>query len=494
MGPEGPKTSPSNTPQDGGAVNKRLLKNAKIITLNESREVIEEGFLLLAGSKILDIGQGEYTVDPETTQVTDLRGSIVMPGLINSHNHSYANLVKGTAENLPLELWMLYTLVENKHMSKEDAYIGSLLGAVEMLKGGTIAFLDHQPHPLESLLESARAYKQAGIRVLLTPQFGNKAYGETLPETLKVASLPKPNRDVQPYLDMVTALIDSFPSYGARIRGGVGPSGPQRCSDSLLLASYELAEDRDVPWHTHVLETRAQAATAQNLYGKRMIEHLGELGVLSARCSLAHVVWVSEEEMQILADTRASIVHNPVSNLLLGSGILPLIDLREKGVRVALGTDGANCCGFQSMFEPIKLAAILSNVSTPDFSQWISAVEALEMSTNNGAQALGMDDEIGSLEVGKQADFIVINQRASALVPLNNLMWQIVYGRTDLFVSDVYVGGEKVVEEGRLLTVDEDAVYKEAESRGKWLMARLQADYERTKVDFPKIKEVLERM
>lgn len=473
---------------------KHLLKNATIITLNDSTEIIENGFLLLEGSKIRQLGQGDFAVDRETTQVTDLCGSIVMPGLINAHNHSYANLVKGTVENLPLELWMLYTLVENKHMSKEDAYIASLLGAVEMLKGGTTAFLDHQPHPLESLLQSANAYRQIGIRALITPQFGNKPYGETLPQSIEVTSLPSPDNDVKSHLDTLIALLDALSDYDDRIRGGVGPSGPQRCSDSLLLASYELAESRDVPWHTHVLETGTQETTARNLYGKKMIEHLKDLGVLSARCSLAHVVWATAEEMQLLADTNASVVHNPVSNLLLGSGIMPLIEMREKGVRVALGTDGVNCCGFQSMFEPVKLAAILSNVSTPDFSRWVSAVEILEMATRNGAQALGMTDAIGSLEIGKEADFIVVEAKASSLVPLNNLMWQIVYGRTDLLISDVYVGGEKVVEEGRLLTVDEDSVYEEAATRGKWLMNRLQADYEKTRRDFAKVREVLDRV
>lgn len=470
---------------------KHLLKNATIITLNNSREIIENGFLLLEGSKIRQIGQGDFTVDRETTQVTDLRGSIIMPGLINAHNHSYANLVKGTVENLPLELWMLYTLVENKHMSKEDAYIGSLLGAVEMLKEGTTTFLDHQPHPLESLLQSANAYEQIGIRAVIAPQFGNKPYGETLPQSIEVTSLPIPDGDVGSHLDTLNALLDALSGYGEKIRGGVGPSGPQRCSDSLLLASYELAENRDVPWHTHVLETGTQKRAAQNLYGKKMIEHLNDLGVLSARCSLAHVVWATDAEMQLLADTKAFVVHNPVSNLLLGSGIMPLINMREKGVRVAIGTDGANCCGFQSMFEPMKLAAILSKVSTSDFSQWISAVEILEMATRRGAQALGMTDTIGSLDVGKEADFIVLEARDSSLIPLNDLMWQIVYGRPDRLISDVYIGGEKVVEEGQLLTINEDSVYEEAMTRGKWLMNRLQTDYERIRGDFARVKEAL---
>jgi 5-methylthioadenosine/S-adenosylhomocysteine deaminase len=478
-------------------VQRQLLENATIVTVNDSKEIIENGYLLLEGSTIAGVGEGDVPVDPKTTKVTDLRGSVIMPGLVNAHNHSYANLVKGTTENLPLELWMLYTLAEGRKLTIEDVYISSLLGSIEMLKGGTTAFLDHQPQPLEALLGSAKAYEQARIRALVTPQFGNRPYNETLPQAIEISSLPPEHQvsnDVEPYLEMLTSLLDSLSAYGDRIRCGVGPSGPQRCSDPLLLASYEFAEEHDLPWHIHVLETKAQEATAQKLYGKRMVEHLNELGILSSRCSLAHVVWISEEEIQTLADKDVSVVHNPASNLFLGSGMMPLIELREAGVRVAVGTDGPNCSGFQSMFESMKLAAILSNVRTPDFSRWVRAIEVLEMSTKNSAYALGMADRLGSLEVGKEADFVIVDPKASALVPLNNLVWQLVYGRTDLFISDVYIGGEKVVENGQLLTVDENGVYEEALARGKWLLDRLQVDYERIKTDHPKLKEMIMRL
>jgi 5-methylthioadenosine/S-adenosylhomocysteine deaminase len=469
-----------------------MLKNAKIVTMNDSHEIIENGYLLLEGSNILDIGEGECMADVENTEITDVRGSIVIPGLVNAHNHSYANLVKGTVENLPLELWMLYTLAEGKKMTKEDVYISSLLGSIEALKGGTTAFLDHQPQPFEALLESARAYKEARIRALLTPQFGDKPYQQTLPRTVEIDSLPRQHQEsAEHYLEMLESLLDALADFDDRIKCGIGPSGPQRCSDSLLLGSYELAEKHDVPWHTHVLETKPQEATSRKLYGKRMIEHLDHLGILSSRCSLAHVVWISEEEMEVLTDKDVSVVHNPASNLLLGSGVMPLIPLREAGVRIALGTDGPNCSGFQSMYESMKLAAILSNTYTPDFSRWIMAADVIEMSTKKSAFVLGMADRVGSLEVGKEADFVVVNPKASALVPLNNLMWQLVYGRTDLFISHVYIGGEKVVEERRLLTVDENDVYEEALARGKWLMGRLQVDYEKIKGDHPKMKKML---
>jgi guanine deaminase len=459
--------------------------------MNDSHEIVENGFLLLQDGAILEIGQGERRTDARETEVTDLRGAVIMPGLINAHSHSYGNLVKGTSENLPLELWMLHTLSEGKHFSGEDAYVSSLLGAVEMLKTGTTAFLDHQPQPLESLLQSAKAYKKVGIRALIVPQFGNKPYEETLSRSVELASPPVPKPGVEPYMEMTRALIESLEGRDERIRCGVGPSGPQRCSDPLLLASYELAEEFDVPWHTHVLETKAQQATAKNFYGKRMIEHLNNLGVLSSRCSLAHVVWAAEEEVTLLADNSVCIAHNPMSNLLLGSGLMPLIKFREAGVRVALGTDGANCCGFQSMFESMKLAATLSNTYTPDFSRWVSAAEVMEMSTKNGAHALGMADRLGSLEAGKEADFVVVDHKASALVPLNDLVWQIVYGRTDLFVSDVYVGGEKVVENGRVTTVDEDELYDEALRTGERLMDRLKTDRDRVRGDLEKVKGLL---
>ena len=474
-------------------MNKTLFKNSKIVTANSQREIIEHGYILVEGQTILEIGRGDCPCEAEVDAVTDTNGSIIMPGLVNAHSHSYSNIVKGTTENLPLELWMLYVMAEGKALTKEDVHISSLLGSIEMLKGGTTCFLDHLAQPIDSLTEAAKAYERIGTRVCLTPMFSDKPYSKTLPKTIEDATqfCDTTPVDLQQHIELLKTTYEVLEGFDARISFGIGPSAPHRCSDDLLLASYELAVKYDVPWHTHILETRIQKETAKEFYQERSIEHLDSLNILSPRCSLAHVVWVSERELQLLAEKQATVVHNPTSNLFLGSGIAPLLQMKEAGVNVALGTDGANCNGAQSMFESMKLAAILSNLGVADFMRWVHATDVLEMATTSSAAALGLEHRIGSLDVGKEADFIIINPKVSSLVPLNDLVWQLVYGRTDLAVTDVYVAGNKVVENGRLLTVDEEDLFNEALQRGRSLLRRMERKYGSIRNQHSNIREAM---
>lgn len=472
---------------------KHLFRGGYIVGVDPEKGVVENGYLLVDDGVIAEVGEGNSGPVASVDQVTDLGGAVVMPGLVNAHGHSYSNLVKGSRENLPLEVWMLYVAAEGRAMSPEDARVSAMLGSIEMLKGGVTCFLDHLSQPPAALLQAARAYGEAGMRALVTPMFGDKPYFDTLPGSSRETSGGAGNEEevAKGVLEGVEGVLDALKSGDDLVTGGVGPSGPQRCSDSLLVGSYELAEAYDVPWHTHLLETRIQKETARDFYGGSMVRHLDELGLLSPRCSLAHAVWTDEEDAEILARSGATVVHNPVSNLLLGSGVMPLVRMREAGVAVALGTDGVNCSGFHSMFESMKLAAILSNTFTEDYSRWIEAKEILGMGTSRGAAALGMEKTIGRLKAGAQADFVVLKARTSNFVPLNDLLWQLVYGRPDGAVSSVYVGGKKVVDDGVLLTLDEDSVYEEALERGRFLMERVGGEEAVLRADRRKLELLL---
>jgi cytosine/adenosine deaminase-related metal-dependent hydrolase len=247
---------------------------------------------------------------------------------------------------------------------------------------------------------------------------------------------------------------------------GVGPSGPQRCTDALLVGAMDLAERLGLPFHTHLLETRAQAATADRLYGRSMVQHLHALGLLRPRVSVAHAVWLEPADVDLLARGGVRVVTNPVSNLAVGSGIAPLLALRRAGVAIGLGTDGANAAGRQSVFEVMKLAAMLAKLQTRDFAGWPTALEVLEMATLGGARALGLDDRAGSLEPGKEADLLVLRRDATALTPLTDVAWQLVYGRPEEAIERVMVAGRVVVEGGRVRTVDEPGLLAEARERG----------------------------
>lgn len=464
-----------------------VFKNAKIVTMNSDQAIIDTGYLTIKGNKISGVGHGDYHANGTESEIIDLDGSIIIPGLVNAHSHSYANIVKGTSENIPLEIWMLYVMKEGKRLSNEDIYISSLLGSMEMLKGGVTTFLDHLSQTLDPLLHAAKAYKEIGIRAWVTPMFMDKNYDSTLPG---IEDNDVSGQGIDGFIEMLESLYEKIKNFSDRINMGVGPSAPHRCSDNLLTASYGFAEKYNLPWHTHVLESKPQKVKAQQLYQTSMISHLNQLGILSERCSFAHVVWLTDPEMDILADKGVSVVHNPVSNLYLGSGIMPLLKMRAKGINVALGTDGANCNGSQSMFETMKLASILSNTLDEDFATWLSSLDIFEMATNNSARALFADDNIGSIEVGKDADFSVLSTKSHSFVPLNNLIWQIVYG-TDHHISSVYVAGRKVVEDGKVLTIDEDDVYREANERARSLLDRLKIDYRSIPAEQDKIEKLI---
>jgi cytosine/adenosine deaminase-related metal-dependent hydrolase len=247
----------------------------------------------------------------------------------------------------------------------------------------------------------------------------------------------------------------------------LAPSAPQRCTDDFVLAIDDLSKRSNVPWNTHVLETKVQAVTGPEFYDKSIVEHLAELGVLTPRLALIHGVWLKERDMELLAGSETSVVHNPVSNLKVGSGIAPIRDMLKAGVNVALGCDNSGAVDTQNMFETMKFAALLPEVEGPEFAVWEPARQVLRMATIHGAKSVLLEDSIGSLEVGKRADIVLYDLETQPFTPLNDPERQLVYSETGQSVDTVLVDGNVVVENGQLLTMDEEAVLREAEEIGQ---------------------------
>jgi cytosine/adenosine deaminase-related metal-dependent hydrolase len=429
--------------------------------------------VLVEGRRLAAVGAGRYPGNRTGHDVHDAAGCIVMPGLVNGHTHSYSNLVKGTLENLPLEIWMLYAMPQGRHMEPEDVAINAALGAIDMLKGGVTCCLDQLAEDRENLALVAREYRRVGLRAVLAPMFGDVPYGQTLPEamTLPGGDRPHSGRRTPSTADGILAMVEDLarechrPDEGLVV--GVGPSGPQRCTDALLQGSADLAERLDLPLHTHLLETRAQEVTAYRLYGRGMVDHLARLGILRPRLSLAHAIWLTGAEIEQVAASGASVVSNPVCNMGAGSGVPPLLHYRAAGVNVGLGTDGANGPGRQSMFEVMKAAGMAARIQDWDFARWPTSMDILAMATSGSARALGLGDQVGSLEPGKQADLVVLRRDVPALTPLNDVAWQLVQGVPESAVERVLVGGRLVVDGGRVVTIDESAVLREADRRGR---------------------------
>jgi 5-methylthioadenosine/S-adenosylhomocysteine deaminase len=272
------------------------------------------------------------------------------------------------------------------------------------------------------------------------------------------------------YGDYCEAAFAAFDGRAGRLRYMVSPSAPQRCTPDLLEACNALALAHGVPVHTHVLETKTQAVTGQELYGRTLIRYLHDLGFLNRNLTIAHSVWVSDDDMALMGAAGVSVVHNAISNQKLGAGIAPLRRLIDAGVTVALGTDGASSNDTLRLFDVMRVAALIHGVSGPDYGQWLGAADILKAATIDGARSAMLETGTGSLEAGKKADLLVLDLNTLAFTPLNDIARHLVYAENGSSIEMVMVDGEVVQRGGRLTRLDEDAILEEVrETVPAWL-------------------------
>jgi 5-methylthioadenosine/S-adenosylhomocysteine deaminase len=253
---------------------------------------------------------------------------------------------------------------------------------------------------------------------------------------------------------------------------GLAPSGPQRCTDGFLQASAALADELDLQIHIHVLETRMQAVSGQRMYGRSLPEHMLALGFLGPRVSIEHAVWLTARDIEILRDTGATVVHNPISNMKLGSGICPVPMLLERGVNLALGTDGMSSNDGNDMFAVLKVAGLIHKLWDIDYQRWPGAKDAWRMATLGGARAAGDEGGLGRLEVGRRADLVLLDLDSLVFTPLTRPLNQIVFGSSTTAVHSTMVGGRWVLRDGEVTGVDEPAILAEIREVGAGVLAR----------------------
>ena len=448
---------------------KTLIQNAKIITMNQEQSYFEQGCIVIDDNLISYVGDSPPQDKNSYDDIVDASGKLVIPGLVNAHCHSYANYVKGMAPTIPLELWMLYIMAQGELMTPEDVYWNAMFGAMEMIKTGTTCCIDHLAQGYDALDGAMQAYKDIGLRAAIAPMITDKPYHETLPISGREIPqiLKKPGASTDSLLDMTMKLLKKWHGQdNGRLKVFFGPSGPQRCTDELLKECARLARVHQTGFHSHVLESSAQAQTAQLLYGEPMVCHLDKLGCLGENTTMVHAVWLTDEEIALAAERKAVVVHNPASNFLLGSGIAPVNSYRSSQVAVSLGTDGVNVSGNHSLFGSIQLAAMIHNHNNNQPDTWIQPQDALQMATQNGAKAF-LDEQIGVIKEGCKADIAVLSLKDNCnMTPLNNVLWQLVHSSPGQLVDSVFVDGHAVLRNGKLVNIDEELVLAEAERRG----------------------------
>lgn len=482
-----------------------LFRNPLVVAMDdEHRSKPFRADVLVTSDRIGAVGS-DLAV-PEGATIVDATDRLLMPGLVNAHVHSWEALFKGRYDNLPLELWMLlaYPILGVEPMSERLVYLRTLLVGLESLRNGATCLLDdviEMPTQSMSALDAVfRGYEAIGIRANCSGNIVNRPYIDTIPfadevlppELLAEARATRP-RTTDEYLQFSKEALARYDGRAGRLRYVIAPSGPQRCTDELFVAANELSREHDTTFHVHVLETKMQAVTGREFYGSTLVEHLDAIGVLSDRATLAHGIWLTEGDIGRLGEAGASVAHNPLSNLKLGSGIAPWGALLDAGVTLGLGSDGLSTNDSARMFDVVKSAALLHKVTQPDFEAWPTADEVLWAATRGGARSARLGAEIGAIEAGRKADFLVLDLRSVNFTPVNDVAQHLVYVENGDSISEVWVDGRVVVRDGRCLLIDEEAVLDEVRALGGDYLERFAKVEEINRVFEPHLREIYRR-
>ncbi|RKL62532.1 amidohydrolase [Thermoanaerobacteraceae bacterium SP2] len=426
-----------------------LIKNATLLSMGDKEEPVENVEVAIEKDKIKYIG--EVPEDFYAEKVIDARESLVMPGLIDGHTHIAMSLFRNYADDLPLMEWLKTRIwpLEEK-LTAQDVYWGSMLGVAELIRSGVTCFSDMYFF----MEETAKAVEEAGIRAVLARGLvgGDNDDGRRFEETRK--------------------LYKSWHNgAGGRLKFMVGPHAPYTCSPGYLRKVVELARELNVGIHIHIAESADEVEESLKNYGKSPVRHIYDLGLFDIPTVAAHCVHLSDEDIEILAENKVSVVNNPTSNLKLASGFAPVEKMIKKGINVALGTDGPSSNNNLNMFEEINLAAII-NKSVDHDATSIPAITAIKMATVNGAKALGLEKEIASIEVGKKADLIIIDTQKPHFYPRHNIISAVAYSAQASDVKTVIVDGKIVMEDYEIKTIDTERIMFETEKAAKDLMRR----------------------
>jgi 5-methylthioadenosine/S-adenosylhomocysteine deaminase len=436
-----------------------LVKGATIVTMDSQRHVIENGFIAVRGDEIIAIGQNPAEAFPKgvtAKETIDATGKLIIPGLINGHTHIPMVLMRGLIDDVTLDDWLRKYIfpAEARNVTEEFVRWGSRLALAEMIRSGTTTYADMY------YFEDAEAdeAKAAGVRGVL---------GETW------LDFPAPDNKSEAEMAAYSEKFLKKWQGDPLIHAAVAPHSIYTCSEKTLHDAAALARKYHAPILIHVAEMRKEYVDSIEKNGATPVQYLERIELLGPDVLAAHCIWTDYTDMKILSERQVGCVHNPSSNMMLASGVAPVVDQRAAGIRVGLGTDGpAGSNNDLDMMEEMDLAAKLQKTYRVD-PRALGAKGAFEMATIEGARALHMEKQIGSLETGKKADFDILTMDVPNAVPMFDVYSQIVYALKASEVQTVVVGGKTLLKNGKLLTVDEGAAMVKAKEYGKQVAASL---------------------
>jgi 5-methylthioadenosine/S-adenosylhomocysteine deaminase len=446
-------------------MSRTLIEKGTVVTLDDAGQVFDPGYLLIENDRIAAVGAGQAPdgLRAGAKKLIDASLMAVMPGMVNAHTHLFQTFTRGLADDKPLLDWLKAAIWPvAQALAQEEAYLAAMVGLVENLRSGATAVIDHQYIHTDPANDDAvcRAARETGVRFLLARGWADMDYHPAFMET--------PDR----IIDEMTRLHQSWHgAEGGRIRVEFGPLIPWGCSDDTMRRTYALARQWGVGTHIHVAETKTEVDTNLEKRGNRHIEWLAELGALGPDVQLVHSVWLDDKEIDLVAEYGAVVVHCPVSNMYLASGVARIPEMRTKGIPIALASDGPGSNNNQDMLEVLKTTALLHKVNTLD-AMVLLPEDVLWMACRGGAAAFGQPTLIGSLEVGKKADVLLVDLNTPRAMPVHRASSALVYNASGGDVDTVIVDGQILMRDKRMLFVDEEALLAEARSACARLLER----------------------
>lgn len=424
-----------------------LIENVSILTMNEKEQIIDNTSIAIEGKYIKHIG--DIPQNFQADKIINGKNKLVLPGLINGHTHVAMSLFRNYADDLPFWSWLTEKIMPlEEKLIADHVYWGSMLSIVEMIKSGITCFADMYFF----MDETAKAVNESGLRACLTRGLTDgDGNGQ-----LKL-------KETREFYNRWHNTADN------RILVMAGPHAPYTCSPEYLHKVVGLAKELDMGIHIHLSESEKEIEDSFKLHGKSPIKHVDDIGLFQCRTLAAHCVHLSDEDIEILSKRKVNVVNNPASNLKLGNGFAPVEKMINKGVNVLLGTDGSASNNNLNMFEEINLAALVNKGINRD-STSISASTAVKMATINGANALGVGNEIGTIEVGKKADIIVLDLDKPHFYPRFNLISSLAYSAQASDVETVIVNGKIIMENYEIKTVDVEKIKYNAQKSANQLI------------------------
>ncbi|MCR5627875.1 MAG: amidohydrolase [Lachnospiraceae bacterium] len=425
-----------------------ILKDILAVIPYGDDDKVEKHTIYIDGKYIAGIDK-----EPEgfkADKVIDGTDRLVIPGLINAHTHTYMTTMRNVADDLSFMDWLFKTIDPiEQQLTDEDAYYGSLLGQMEMIKSGTTTFNDQQMH----IHQTTKAVKDSGMRAVISRGLVGDKYDK---EDVRLKQALEEMGDGAD-CDRLTFLL--------------GPHAPYSCGPEYLKMIADVARENGYGIHMHIAESQTETDNMKKDHNCTPTEYVRDAGIFDSPTIAAHCIRVSDSDMDIMKQNNVSVVTNPASNMKLGNGFAPVPEMVAKGINVCLGTDGAASNNSQNMFSEMRLLGLIHK-GTHDTPQCISAKQTFRMATLNGAKALGLEKEIGSIEVGKKADLAILRLDVPSMMPNNNLIASLVYSANGSETDTVIIDGNVVMENRIINTLDEAKIY----SKIKEIINRLGLD------------------